>query len=625
MEPPKNRGLTVSQINKAIFGETKPKPSNIVQLKPLIPVKKRNKLYRKVQNYDAKLLLDLTYSTGQICTQLPTPEWFSFKERPDVSIICPLYMNTLDDLVDSWDFDNEGMRVEFIFVDDNCPWNSGKKVFDSWKHRQNEVTKGIGRVFVSAATQGYGACCNFGAEKANGKILVFLHPESKLFPGWLSSLTKIVRLSEVGAVGGLHIFEEQDTVLEAGLEWSWEEGRFLKIGSEVFKNKKLNQPFQMNNVPLDIFQAGDRQAVSSNFMAVKKENFLETGGFSPTIFHQTWSDADFCCSLREKGLKIVYQQSARAYHKPFVPVDKYQKHGEIAFFNKWVNSGRIDSLVDDRLEAVSEIKNILIRRQFAHGDVLVAAAIAPALKKKYPNAKIIFATDCIEVVQGNPWIDCVVSDYSERQFNIFINLDMIYEYRPKTNFLTAYAEEAGVPLKDCKLFIQTEPFETELPEKYVVMHAGKNFWAGREWSTIKFDQISNRLRSEGHKIVCVGTLSDHKPVSADIDLRGKTSVGQLASVIQKSSFFVGIDSFPMFIAETFNIKGVAFFGSILPETRLITKNITPVYADGLKCLGCHHRKALPCISTTTCEIGVQECVIGVSVDRMWQNIKKQFN
>lgn len=625
MTTPKNKGLTIQQINKAANTNAAPKPVKKVNSQPLFSEAKPSKIHRKNQHIDTSLLLDVIYSTGQICSQLPTPEWFNYKDKPDVSIIIPLYMSDISEMVDSWDFSYDGLRAEIIFVDDNCPWNSGEKIVKAWENRKKEAPKGIGKVFVSPATQGYGACCNFGAEIASGKILIFLHPESKIFPGTIGSLVKLARQPQVGAVGGLHVFEQDDTVLESGMEWNWDQKQFLSIGCQVYKNQKLHKPFEMNNVPIDIFQSGEREAISSNLMAVKRNEFLEIGGFNPTIFHQTWSDADFCCAVREKKLKVFYQQSARSYHKIIKPIDKFFKNGEAAFINKWITTGRIDSIVKDvRKETFADVHNILIRRQMAHGDVLVAAAIAPALKKKYPKAKIVFATDCPEVVQKNPWIDQVVSEYSERQFNIFINLDMAYEYRPKANFLTAYADVAGVSVKDCKLFLHTEMIDDELPEKYVVMHAGNTFWAGRGWSTIKFDQICSRLRSEGYKIVCVGTPSDHKPIGSDIDLRGKTNIFQLADVIKKSCFFVGTDSFPMVIAETFNVRGVSFFGSILPQTRLITGSIVPVSAKALPCIGCHHRKALPCVATASCELGVQECVTGISVETMWSVIQKNL-
>jgi ADP-heptose:LPS heptosyltransferase/GT2 family glycosyltransferase len=615
-----NKGLTPYQIKKAIYGENK-KINLKTTSKPLGLYQKKIKINRKLEKHDSSSLFDVTYSTNQIYSQIPTPEWFDFTEKADISVICPLYMCSLEDFIKSWDFFYEGLKLELIFIDDNCPWKTGEKLTKLWFERKNENSK-IGKIFIGSINQGYNACCNFGAEVATGETLVFLNPEGKLFPRSIFNLVKLLNQPKVGAVGGLHILEKEDTVVESGLEWSWEFDKFLPIGSQIYNNQKIQKPFQMNNSPSDIFQSGEKEAVSSNFMAIKKSLFKELGRFSPTINHQSWNDADFCCNIKEKKLNILYQQSARIYYKKIKTFDKFENKSKLMFFNKWVNSGRIDFIVNNiRKESISQINSILIKRKMAHGDVLVAAAIAPALKKKYPKAKIIFDTNYPEVVQGNPWIDQVVTKYSERQFNFFINLDMVYEYNPYKNFLQSYAEEAGVSVDDCKLFLETENVDFELPEKYIVMHAGNNFWAGRGWATIKFDQISKKLRKEGYKIVCVGTTSDHKPIYSDFDLRNKTSIKQMAHVIKNSSFFIGTDSFPMLVAETFKVKGISFFGSILPETRLITKTIKPISANDLPCIGCHHRKSIPCVSTVSCEIGVQECVNQITVDYMWTQIK----
>lgn len=625
-QKPKIKGLTISQIRKATNKEPKkelkPQTDKLLLKKAIKP----EKAFRKIQKHDSSLLLNLTYSTNQVVNQFITPEWFTTNEKADVSVVVPLYKNSIDSLVETWDFYNDGIKVEIIFVDDDCPADSKNKVLSSWKMRQDEIKKPIGKILQSAVTQGWGACCNAGAEKASGKILIFLAPDAKLFPGWLSNLTKIIRKPEIGIVGGMQVCEEKDSIIEAGQEWSWKENKFLKIGSEVFKNHNLSESLQMNNAPTVIFDSGQTECISSSFMAVKRTDFLEWGGFSANIFNQEWSDADFCLFAKEKNKQIVYQANSRIYRSiKETYSEKYLKHGEVYFHNKWVASGRIDALVkNQRLEKIPTIEHILIKRFAAFGDVLFAAAVAPALKKKYPNSKIIFATNFPEVLKGNPWIDQIVTEHSERQFDLFFNLDMTYEYRPKTNFLKAYAESVGVNLEDCKLFLEEEPINFTFPKKYVVIHCnnGNGLWAGRNWSSVKFDQISSRLKKEGYDIVCVGKNSDHKTSFCDYDLRGKTSVGQLSTIIKNSSCFFGPDSFPMHIAQVFDVKGVIFFGSIIPETRLVSKNMKAVFAENLPCLGCHHRKSVPCVATPTCEIGVQECVVQVTVDQMWKALQE---
>ena len=619
----KYKGLTINQIKKATNIKNKFKCVVENNKKSIKKLSKPEKAYRKPQEHDLGLLLNLTYSTSHMIGEYPTPTWFKYDEKADVSVIIPLYNNSIENIVESWDFFNDGSKVELIFVDDNCPNNSGLKVLSSWELRKNEIKKPLGKIFKSSVTQGWGACCNIGAGNSKGKILVFIHPEMKLFPGWLSSIIKHIHKPDIGCVGGLLVNEQEDTVIEAGREWSWEQNKFLEIGSACCNGKKISSAFGLDNAPPEISQSGEREYLSSLLMAVKREDFLERGGFSPNLFYREWSDADFCMSLIEKNKKIIYQPKLRAYgQKIDQKYDKKIKSDEIFFHNKWIVSKRIDNLVKSKRTDDYKISSILIRRQAAHGDVLVAASIAPALKKKYPEAKILFSTDCPEVVKNNPWIDQTTSEYSERHFHLLINLDMVYEYRPKTNFLKAYADHAGVDVSDCELYMHTEEIDVELPKDYVVVHVANNSWVGRGWSNIKFDQLSSLLQKNDKFIVCVGTVNDHKPACCNLDLRGQTSIPQLANLIKNAECFIGTDSFPMMIADIFKVKGVAFFGSILPETRLINKSIVPVFADGIKCLGCHHRKPLPCVATTSCEVGLQECVIGVSVDKMWKTLQE---
>ena len=130
-----------------------------------------------------------------------------------------------------------------------------------------------------------------------------------------------------------------------------------------------------------------------------------------------------------------------------------------------------------------------------------------------------------------------------------------------------------------------------------------------------------QLQKQGYKIVCVGKSCDNK-TACDIDLRNKTTTHQLAHVIKNAKMFIGIDSFPMHIAQTFDIPGVCFFGAINPESRLISKNIIPVYAKTLSCLGCHHRQPAPCISTVRCETQFLDCINLVTVQQMMDAIQE---
>jgi hypothetical protein len=111
-QKPKIKGLTISQIRKATNKEPKkefkPQTDKLLLKKAIKP----EKAFRKIQQHDSSLLLNLTYSTNQAVNQFITPEWFTTNEKADVSIVVPLYKNLIDSLVETWDFYNDGIKVD---------------------------------------------------------------------------------------------------------------------------------------------------------------------------------------------------------------------------------------------------------------------------------------------------------------------------------------------------------------------------------------------------------------------------------------------------------------------------------------------------------------------------------
>lgn len=607
-------GLTPAQIRRAVTGS--PPPAAGKAARPATPSRRPHKAVRAAQTTDNRHLLNLPYGTSRFTTRVPVPEGFEMRERAEVSVVVPLYRQPVENLLGSWDAGNDGVRVELVFVDDYCPERSKDRVLEWWVAHRDAFPGPVGRLYANAVRQGWPTCCNIGAAYATGDTVVFLHPATMVSKGWLRTLLRVLRRPEVRAAAPVQLDVDGRTFVDAGLEWSWDRNEFLTVGVDGYRGRTLANRFFVDNVPADLLEFGSRDAVSSTCLAVGRQEFNRAGGFHPGLRSRLWADADFCLRLREAGGSVACQGNCQIFRRPCA--DEGVEEGRAFFANRWLVSGRADKFFRGRPTPRKEPESVVVRRTAAHGDVLLAAAVLPALRALHPKAKIIFYTDCPEVLQGNPHVDKVVASLSERWFDLYYDLDMAYEYRPDANILTAYAEAVGVEPERCELFLHCEPYDG-LPEKYAVVHAGKTLWAGRNWSTLKFDQLSQKLRSRGLPVVCVGTASDHRPSGCDHDLRGRTTVPQLASVVRGARCFAGIDSLPMHVAQTFRVPGVAFFGALRPSTRLVRGGrIVAATAEGLACLGCHHRKAPPCVSTTVCEAGVQECVNQVSVGKVWR-------
>jgi len=588
----------------------------------------------KIQTHNKNLLLDHPNVSTRKSIEYPTPEWFRKTEKADVSIIVPLFKSNdvVKGLIRSWDI-KEDVNFELIFVDDSCPNNSKDMATRIWNVRKHEFEgMKIGRIYYNPENLGFGMTCNVGAENATGDYLIFLNADTLVTKNWITPIVKLLKDPEVGLVGNLQIKKGgpwDGTIDSAGSEWSWDARSFLHIGRHSYRNKGLGKPFYPDNAPKDLMEVGEREMVTGCCVGVRRELFQEIGGFNPNYRIGYWEDSDLSLTVREKGYKVMYTPHSKIFHllgHTGSGPHRFHEHNKHYFANKWIHSGRIDPLIKSKRKRQPKVRSILIKRREARGDVLLATAVAAALKKKHPDCTILFNTKCPEVVKGNPHIDRIVEDHyiSERSFQVYYNLDVAYEQRPHSHILDAYAEAVGVKREDCELFMNQQPFPKSLPSDYVVIHAGKTSWVGRDWEQTKFESIAKRLKAAGHNVVCVGTKSDNV-VPCTVDIRGETNLSQLATVIKNSKLFVGIDSCPMHIAQAVDVPGVCFFGSIDPDKRIVSKKMKGITAKNLECLGCHHRKPTPSVVTNVCETRTLDCLEMVTVDMMWKAIERELN
>jgi GT2 family glycosyltransferase/ADP-heptose:LPS heptosyltransferase len=554
----------------------------------------------------------------------PIPGKYLVDTPVDVSIIVPLYKSrtVVQEQILRWPYE-PNVNTEVVYVDDRCPVRSYQAVLDAWGRRKDARHRV--KLVLNAENRGFGGACNTGAYHAKGKYLIFLNADTTVTPNWISPMVKLMQDPSVGIVGNLQIKENgrlHGTIDSAGSEWSWEWMNFMHIGRHIYHGEILDKPFHFLAAPKDLFEVQEREMVTGCCYGIRKSLFEEIGGFHIGYQKGYWEDSEMCMAVRSLGYKVMYQPNSVIFHKlAHSGAAKFADDNAVRFLNKWINSGRLDGLVKaKRLVPNTKVGKILVQRGAAHGDVLVAGAIAPALKKQYPGAKVYYATKCPEVLEDNPWIDGVLDHTtSGSPFQLIIDLDYAYERLPAKNILDAYAAEALVNTSDSQLFVKQELPECELPEHFVVVHAGRTNWVGRNWKASGFDSIARRIRKTGFKVVCIGSSADYL-VDCDLDLRGETTIHQLAGVIAKAKMFVGIDSLPMHLTQAVGTPGVVYFGCIRPETRILRDNITPVVATDCICLGCHHRKLTPAVDNSRCLTGTLACE-SVTIDQIWQEVE----
>lgn len=588
--------------------------------------KNRKRITRPHQVTDpGKIDVNMDVPLGRISSyELATPSWFRTEEKVQVSVIIPMYKSreVIVELIKSWPLKNK-LSVEAIFVDDACPNNSKDVILKTWNSRKSQIEQPIGKIICNKTNGGYGTACNVGANAATGEYLIFLNADTLLTKDWIEPMIDVFADPEVGIVGNLHIKQEgmwNGTIDSAGSEWRWGDNSFVHIGRHSYKKKGIRQPMTPNDAPPSVMQVGEREMVTGCCFAIKKSLFDYIGGFNPNYRIGYWEDSELCMATKELGYKIMFTPHSIIHHKlghTGAGGHKFYQHNVNYFKNKWIASGRLHAqLIPPEQRPL--VNSILVKRSSAHGDALVATGVCSALKKKYPEAKIMFSTMFPEVAKDNPYIDEFVplSGIGAASPDVFYNLDLSYEWRPKVNILSVYAEHCGVKEKDCIFYLKKEEYkDQQLPKDFIVIHPGTTNWTGRDWPHENFTELAQILKDRGENIVSIGKYTEGT-IPCDLDLRGKTSIFQLAWILSKAKLFVGIDSFPMHIAQIADIPAVAFFGCIDPKLRIFNHKLVGVTAENLECLGCHHRHPAPATVNRTCDTGTHNCVKNVSVQNM---------
>ncbi len=231
----------------------------------------------------------------------------------------------------------------------------------------------------------------------------------------------------------------------------------------------------------------------------------------------------------------------------------------------------------------------LIIRRSALGDVLCAEPLIRALCHVGYKKIAIDAGLYQELFYNHPNLVPISEIGSDAKI---FDLTGVYEKQLEIPVIQAYISEFGISLEgldlDPRLFINEKP---ELPEdKWAVLDMGypggalnRGFWPFSDWVA-----VLNVLKSNGFKIVYIGGGPYNGALTLDIaidksiidlDLRGKTTIRQLISVISCCSLHVGIDSGPMHIVQSLNVPSVSIFTPLHPASTILNKNSSVVSVE----------------------------------------------
>jgi ADP-heptose:LPS heptosyltransferase len=244
---------------------------------------------------------------------------------------------------------------------------------------------------------------------------------------------------------------------------------------------------------------------------------------------------------------------------------------------------------------------ILVNRQNALGDVILASPIVRKLKLDNPDSKIDVLTRFPEVFRNNPHVN-VINPAIHNNYDRIINLDLVYENDPKKHITDAYADFVfGQHTfdKQPELFSSNSyQLDKFTGTDFIVIHMRKYGWPNRNLSEVFWQSvIRDLLTHTDYKIVQIGAPDEIAFSGNDrlVDHRGKFEIQYIKELINLSRAFIGIDTATLHIAACTNTPIISVFTSAHHDFRKPLREdetkffpILPKEQNGdiLACYGC---------------------------------------
>ena len=177
-----------------------------------------------------------------------------------------------------------------------------------------------------------------------------------------------------------------------------------------------------------------------------------------------------------------------------------------------------------------------------------------------------------------------------------------------------------------KVFVERSLDEFLVKDKFCVMHPVSRR-KSKQWSQDSFAVLADHYSKLGLKVVLTSGPDKEEinylkgicdlSKSVPINLGGKTSLYDLAALIERANFFVGLDSVASHLAAAVNTKGVVLFGPSKQE------NWKP-WSDRIRVI-CRTKEEEYCKIHGHMEGKYKKCLCYISPERVIGEVDRLFN
>jgi ADP-heptose:LPS heptosyltransferase len=218
---------------------------------------------------------------------------------------------------------------------------------------------------------------------------------------------------------------------------------------------------------------------------------------------------------------------------------------------------------------------------------------------------------------GVPWVGAVSDDYPGSLLDLRHRVDPML---PEAERALSLAVAAGCRLPDDdagRLAVRRPlPDVSQLvgPEPYVVLHPGTSVPA-RAWPVHRYAETARLLTARGWPVVVTGAAGERAltaqagETSRALDLGGRTTLAELAAVLDRAACVVVGNTGPAHLAAAVGTPVVSLFAPTVPATRWAPYRVPTVL------LGDQHA---PCRDTraTRCPVPGHPCLGSVQPDEV---------
>lgn len=170
---------------------------------------------------------------------------------------------------------------------------------------------GRGRILRDDGPFNYSALNNRAARAARGSVLALLNNDIEpITPNWLTEMVSLAVRPSTGAVGAMLLYSDK-TIQHAGVVLGLI-GRPSQPGvaGHAFLKQGEDDTGYMNRLGL----VQNYSAVTAACLVVRRDIFLEIGGFDEKNLAVAFNDVDLCLRLNAAGYRTTWTPFARLYH-----------------------------------------------------------------------------------------------------------------------------------------------------------------------------------------------------------------------------------------------------------------------------------------------------------------------